>query len=181
MMELPKDAKQLNDFKDYYITKDGDVYSYKNKYKCRNGLKKLTPWEHNGYLYIQLVDGENKKRYLVHRLVAEYFVDGYFDGAVVNHIDRNTKNNNYKNLEWVTQLQNVHHTIKNSKRKDNTKWYCKWIIKYPDGTLSPELCGKKDFESYIKENDLNVSMSSLWVRKKSRGFELIKLDGKYKI
>ena len=41
MVELPSNAKQLEDFKDYYITSNGDVYSYKNKYKCRNGLRKL--------------------------------------------------------------------------------------------------------------------------------------------
>ena len=180
-MELPCNAKQLKDFKEYYITSNGDIYSYKNKYKCRNGLRKLTPWEHNKYLYIQLVDGEKKKRYLVHRLVAEYFVDGYFEDAVVNHKDSNTLNNNYTNLEWVTQKENVQHGIEKTKRKDATKWYCKWIIKYPNGDFSPELCGKKDFEKYVKEYNLDVSMSSLWVRRKSRGFELIKLDGEFKI
>ena len=180
-MELPSNAKQLKDFKDYYITSNGDIYSYKNKYKCRKGLRKLIPWEHNGYLYIQLVDGEHKKRCLMHRLVAEYFVDGYFEGAVVNHKDSNTFNNDYTNLEWVTQKENVHHGINKTERKDATKWYCKWIIRYPDGKLSPELCGRKDFEKYIKENNLDVSISSLWVHRKSRGFELIKLDGEFKI
>lgn len=181
MVELPSNAKQLEDFKDYYITSNGDVYSYKNKYKCRNGLRKLKPYEHNGYLCIKLVDGDRKKGYLIHRLVAKYFVDGYFEGAVVNHRDSNTLNNDYTNLEWVTQKENVHHGISKTKRKDGTKWYCKWIIKYPNGKMSSELCGRKEFEKYVIENNLDVSISSLWVRRKSRGFELIKLEGEFRI
>lgn len=44
---------------------------------------------------------------MVHRIVAKYFVDGWFDGAVVNHIDGNKHNNNYENLEWITQKDNI--------------------------------------------------------------------------
>ena len=35
----------------------------------------------------------------VHRLVAEAFVPGYFNGAIVNHIDENPANNCADNLE----------------------------------------------------------------------------------
>ena len=47
--------------------------------------------------------------------------------------------------------------------------------------MSSELCGRKEFEKYVIENNLDVSISSLWVRRKSRGFELIKLEGEFRI
>lgn len=57
----------------------------------------------NRYLSICLCKNNKKKYVQIHRLVAKYFVDGYFHGAVVNHKDTNIHNNNYMNLEWITQ------------------------------------------------------------------------------
>lgn len=43
----------------------------------------------------------------IHRLVASAFCfDTYFEGATVDHVDGNPKNNYYKNLEWVPQAEN---------------------------------------------------------------------------
>lgn len=47
------------------------------------------------------------KDYLVSRLVAMAWVDGYEDGLTVNHIDGNPTNNNCSNLEWITRSENV--------------------------------------------------------------------------
>jgi len=47
----------------------------------------------------------------VHRLVCKHFCkEGREDQIVVNHIDTNTSNNYYKNLEWSTQKENVNHS-----------------------------------------------------------------------
>lgn len=48
----------------------------------------------------------------VHLYVAHGWVDGYFEGAEVNHIDYNRTNNNASNLEWVTHRSNVQHSSK---------------------------------------------------------------------
>lgn len=67
------------------------------------------------------IDGKNKL-FFVHRVVALHFVDGYFDGAVVNHKDGNKSNNHYTNLEWVSRSDNNKHAIKNKLSKlDFTK------------------------------------------------------------
>ena len=43
----------------------------------------------------------------VHRLVARHFYNkGPDKGPSVNHKDGNKQNNNVKNLEWVTTLEN---------------------------------------------------------------------------
>lgn len=50
----------------------------------------------------------------VHLYVAHAWVDGWFEGAEVNHIDMNRKNYDADNLEWVTHLQNIRHSVNNS-------------------------------------------------------------------
>ncbi len=47
----------------------------------------------------------------VHRLVAQYFCDGYAEGLVVNHIDGDKTNNRSSNLEWVTRSENDLHAF----------------------------------------------------------------------
>ena len=69
----------------------------------------ITPKNHpSGYQQVALYK-DGKQSFLVHRLVADTFVDGYFVGAVVNHIDEDKHNNRADNLEWVTQQKNVNH------------------------------------------------------------------------
>ena len=45
--------------------------------------------------------------YLVSRLIALTWCDGYFEGATVNHIDGKPLNNNAENLEWVSHAENI--------------------------------------------------------------------------
>lgn len=46
----------------------------------------------------------------VHLYVAYAWVNGYFDGAEVNHKDFNRANFNSDNLEWVTHSQNIEYS-----------------------------------------------------------------------
>ena len=66
--------------------------------------------------------GKNKKKYLIHRLIAECWIDcpGDFCSYQVNHIDGNKSNNCVKNLEWLTPKEHV--IVDNNRRmreKDN--------------------------------------------------------------
>lgn len=51
-------------------------------------------------------EGQNKT-YLVARLVAMTWVDGYENSKTVNHIDGDPSNNNIENLEWVSKAENI--------------------------------------------------------------------------
>ena len=61
-----------------------------------------------GYLSVQLYSEKTKKKHFsVHRLVALAFVNGYFEGAVVNHKNENKLDNRAENLEWITTRENI--------------------------------------------------------------------------
>lgn len=59
-----------------------------------------------GYKHVSMWNEEKMKRVAVHQLVAHAFVDGWFEGAVPNHLDENPSNNRADNLAWVTQREN---------------------------------------------------------------------------
>lgn len=61
----------------------------------------------SGYLECAFMVQGKRKKLTVHRLVGKAFVDGYFDGASIDHIDCNKKNNRADNLEWVTLSENT--------------------------------------------------------------------------
>lgn len=60
-------------------------------------------------LRVSLWKNGNVKDWLVARLVALTWVDGYSDGMTVNHINGDYLDNRPENLEWVTLAQNIRH------------------------------------------------------------------------
>lgn len=63
--------------------------------------------------YVTLYKDGKPKSFKVARLVALAWCDGYKDGMTVNHIDCDPTNNHADNLEWLTNLENVRHAIRN--------------------------------------------------------------------
>lgn len=105
-MKISNNWKPIEGFEGSYSVNDtGQVYSHKShKVMC-------TYYNNNGYEMIKFNScGNNghQKHFLIHRLVAKAFCEGYTGGLVVNHIDGNRQNNVATNLEWCTTLENVH-------------------------------------------------------------------------
>lgn len=60
-----------------------------------------------GYLQVDLMY-KGRKCIRLHQLVMRHFnPQGYFEGAEVDHLDGDKKNNVLSNLEWVTHEENV--------------------------------------------------------------------------
>jgi len=103
MQEIFKD---INEFENYQISNLGRVFSKKrNKFL----LLQITKF---GYAMVQIRSKKSHKNFLVHRLVANAFIEPKKDKLFVNHIDCNKLNNSVNNLEWVTPKGNAAHTLK---------------------------------------------------------------------
>ncbi len=103
-----------------------DVKNFEEKYKvssCGEVInilknKKLKLLERrNGYKAVCLCQNGKEYYKLVHRLVAEAFIENKNNLPQVNHIDFNTSNNNFKNLEWISSEDNVRHSKESGRRK----------------------------------------------------------------
>jgi len=101
----------------YLVSNTGEI-KHKRTNRIVNGSKI------NGYRFVNLQrdDGVKMNR-LVHRLVAETFLENPENKPVVNHKDTNILNNNLSNLEWVTYKENMNtkETIDNLKKGKNSK------------------------------------------------------------
>ena len=113
--------KTFNNYKLFKITEElYTLYIFKNTYLIfRSGDifnvfgKKINPSDNGkGYKLITFTDGETiRKNMYVHRLIAECFVLNPDNLSVVNHKDLNRSNNSAENLEWLTQKQNIQHSV----------------------------------------------------------------------
>jgi hypothetical protein len=98
----------------YPIKHFEDSYAINCEGKVKNiKTQKILKADNNkGYLRVSLSKNNIVKRYLVHRLVAQTFIENKYNKKYVNHIDGNKINNNVKNLEWVTASENELHSYK---------------------------------------------------------------------
>ncbi len=82
-------------------------------------LMKKPEVHYSGYLYHKLwnLGHKGRRKIFVHRLVASAFMPNPEDKEIVNHLDRNRKNNCLSNLEWATASENVRHWLDDDKRK----------------------------------------------------------------
>lgn len=70
---------------------------------------------------VELWKNGKHKTFLVSRLVARTWVDGYKAGLTVNHIDGNPSNNHPTNLEWVTRAENIRKGFQDGLYEKNCK------------------------------------------------------------
>lgn len=75
-----------------------------------------------GYKIVSLKKNGARKNFYVHRLVAESFLENPFRYTEINHIDFDKGNNSVSNLEWISRVGNIHHSLKNMmKPRKNSK------------------------------------------------------------
>lgn len=71
----------------------------------------LSPGHVGGYRQVHLYKNRIKTSKLVHVLVAQSFILNPENKPKVNHKDGEKANNHVENLEWCTQLENIHHSM----------------------------------------------------------------------
>lgn len=99
-------------FPKYSITPDGKIWNNK-----RLAFHKLNR-NHRGYWQVKLCENGKYKSFLVHRLVAKYYLPDPEDGqTIVNHKDGNKMNNHVDNLEWCDAQWNTDHAMQKGNFK----------------------------------------------------------------
>lgn len=117
--------KPIKEFPLYEISNYGNVRNAKTK---KNRKLQLTQ---NGYLRVNLLNGNKRKMCFVHRLVWLNFIGEIKEGYQINHKDENKTNNHLENLELMTPKENSNYGNRNkniSNTKTNTN--CKTVYQY---------------------------------------------------
>lgn len=139
MEEIWKDIKGYEGL--YQVSNLGNIKS--NNLYAHKKPKRIATYNHNaGYICTHLSKGGKTKTFLVHRLVAEAFLDNPKNLDFVNHKDENKKNNNVDNLEWCTKSYNsTYYLNKKPERKqicadrfinkETGKSYSSWTTHVP--------------------------------------------------
>jgi hypothetical protein len=91
--------KKISD--EYDVSIDGKIRNSKTNRILKQYRDK------GGYQTLGLRINNVRKKYYVHRLVAEAFIPNYSKNLQVNHIDGVKHNNNVSNLEYVTSYENI--------------------------------------------------------------------------
>jgi hypothetical protein len=99
--------KVIKDFPNYAINRDGEVLNLKSNRKLK------TFKNQRGYIRIAIYKDSIRNSFLVHRLVAEYYIDNVNNYPQVNHINGIKSDNRIENLEWCNQSQNMKHAFIN--------------------------------------------------------------------
>lgn len=84
--------------------------------------KIMSPWidRDTGYLKVNLYTKDHKrKEKKLHRLIALTFIPNPQNKETVNHKDENKFNNTVKNLEWMTNEENLNYGTRIQKLKES--------------------------------------------------------------
>lgn len=126
----------------------------------------------DGYLQVRLNRGKNGKSYLVHRLVAETFIENKNNYNVVNHINGIKTDNNATNLEWCTQSKNMLHAYANNLHRKfvgEENWNSKKILQFDkNGSFIKEFSSLAEATRETKSK--HISDCCLGKRKTAGGF-----------
>lgn len=117
-MEVWKDIDGY--YGEYQISNYGRVKSFKNG--CEKILKPKT--NNKGYKWVALSLNGEQSNLLIHRLVAQHFLEKKNKNKVINHIDENPANNNVSNLEWCSQSENIKKSTKFHSHYETIKDMC---------------------------------------------------------
>lgn len=114
MNSINEQWKPVEGYEDLYeISNLGRVKSLNYH---RTGVEKIMkPLKIKGYLLVDLCRDGERKKFLVHRLVASEFIPNPKGLPEINHIDEVKTNNCVSNLEWCDRRYNINFGTRNKR------------------------------------------------------------------
>lgn len=182
MIEIWKDIPSYEGY--YQASNLGKIKSLKRIIMRKDGkpyLQKeqlLKPGRNRkGYLHCNLTKNFKQTNISVHRLVAITFIDNPNNLPQINHIDGNKENNSVDNLEWISNYDNMQHSIitgiRNVKKiTDNLKKVnSRKVNQYDlDGNFIKAWDSIKDIQMELKIPNQNISKVCQGKRKKAHNY-----------
>lgn len=153
----------LDQFPEYCISKDGQVFSKKTR-------KLLKSYSNGGYASIKITNrGGYAKGMSVHRLVALAYLPNPNNLPVVNHLNCIKTDNRVENLEWASFSDNLKHSWDSERYKGRktTKGYkfkhqnanSKKVSAYKDGILIETFTSVSDASRKYNMQRSNITAS----------------------
>lgn len=122
----------------YAVSNLGRVKTKERTYTCSNGSVrfvhqkiKQTYFDEDGYERVCLYLNNTSKLMGVHRVVAEAFISNPDNLPQVNHKNGDKSNNRVDNLEWMTNTDNIRHSIQIGTRTPG----CKPVVRQEDNKV----------------------------------------------
>ena len=185
MIERWKDIIGYEGF--YQISNYGRVRSLKmwngicGKYIDRIKILKNTRFN-NGYYCVSL----KRKKYTVHRLVAEAFIPNSNNYSCINHKDGNKLNNCVSNLEWCSYKHNLREALKlglydeRNKKLSLCPLRSKRIKMFSlEGNYIMDFPNSVEAEKYLKSKNKDIKINARNIRSVCNGKKGHKTAGGY--
>lgn len=146
MEEIYKDIKGYEGI--YQVSNMGNIKSLNYRKTGKESILKLKKTKKD-YNFIYL-----NKYYSIHRLVAESFIPNPDNKPQVNHINGIKTDNRVKNLEWVTQSENIKHSYNELNRNKRYRKVNQYSV---EGEFI------KTWDSMVNiEKDLNILYQNIY-------------------
>ena len=101
----------------YEVNENGTIFrncKSKKQLKIKLDTHHSEKGYYTTYVHNNSINDGKVKRVMIHKVVAECWLGECPEGYEVDHIDRNSRNNNYRNLRYVTKSEQM-------KNRDHSK------------------------------------------------------------
>lgn len=181
LTDLPNEEwKSINNYPDYFVSSMGRIkyplplWNGTTMYRISIGGDR----KEGNYKTVGLKNENGKKKFMVHRLVAEAFCPNPNNYDVINHRDLNKYNNVASNLEYMTQSQNIQHAYDNGAVKKLIKPIYQLDF---NGMIVKKWNTIKEARTALKFSEAMISkaLSKKVKNKSAGGFQWIYADENY--
>lgn len=167
-MEIWKD---IEGYEGYQVSNEGRVKSLNYK---RTKQEKILKGNNIGLGYFQVKlykDGKYEMK-LVHRLVAETFLENPNHYDQVNHKDENKENNCVDNLEWCDRDYNCNYGTRNQKIGESSRKRCSKRVDQIDPQTGEVICQWDSVNECGRNgySQANVSKCARGLQKEHKGY-----------